>query len=477
MKIINNLKTRWYAPSGYREVLKLAIPLILSTSSTSIQHFVDRMFLTWHSSEAIAAAVPGGLLSFTFMCLFIGTAVYVNTFVAQYYGAKQFSQIAPAVWQGIYFALISGILFVFFIPLAKPIFNLAGHEPAVKAMEIQYFKILCFGAPAIFISAAVSGFFTGRGETWTILWVNVSATIINIIIDYLLIFGSFGFPKLGIRGAAIATVVAVYFSAIALVCIMLRKKFRVKYKTLKSYKFNPSIFKRLMRFGLPNGVHFMLDLLGFTLFIIFVGRFGTSALAATNITFNINSIAFMPMIGLGIAVEIIVGQKLGDNKPKLARYGTYSALHLTILYMGIISLTYILFPKIYLLPFAAHADMQQFAEIQKIAIILLYFVAFYSMFDTMNIIFSNALRGAGDTRFVMLVCVLLSWVLMIIPTYVLAVIYNRGLYLSWGFLTAYIVVLGFVFFARFLGGKWESMRVIEEAPIILTQNLPENPAG
>ena len=145
--------------------------------------------------------------------------------------------------------------------------------------------------------------------------------------------------------------------------------------------------------------------------------------------------------------------------------------------MGTISLTYILFPKIYLLPKSAHADMQQFAEIQKIAIILLHFVAFYSLFDTMNIIFSNALRGAGDTRFVMLVCVLLSWVLMIIPTYVLAVIYNRGLYLSWGFLTAYIVVLGFVFYARFLGGKWESMRVIEEAPIIIAQNLPENPAG
>ena len=86
---IKKIKHRWHAESGYREVLKLAFPLILSTGSISIQHFVDRMFLTWHSPEAIAASVPGGIVSFTLMCLFIGTAAYVNTFVGQYYGAKQ----------------------------------------------------------------------------------------------------------------------------------------------------------------------------------------------------------------------------------------------------------------------------------------------------------------------------------------------------------------------------------------------------
>ncbi len=476
-KIKHNIKERWHSPSGYREVLKLAIPLILSTSSISLQHFIDRMFLTWYSPEAIAASVPGGILSYTMMCLFIGTAAYVNPFVAQYYGAKQFDQIAPVVWQGIYFALFSSVVFFISYPLAEPIFNLAGHAPEVKKLEIQYFRILIFGAPAVFVSQAISGFFAGRGETWTILWVNFSATLFNIVIDYILIFGELGLPSLGIQGAAIATVISNYCAVSLFLIIMLQPKFRKKYQTWKRRQFNFSLFKRLLRFGLPNGMHFFLELLGFTLFILLVGRFGTSALAATNITININSLAFMPMLGMGIAVEVLVGQRLGENKPELARYGTYSALHVTFLYMGTIAITYFLIPEVYIFPFASQADPLQFAEVKRISIALLQFVAFYSLFDTMNIIFSNTLRGAGDTRFVMFTSVSLSWILMIIPTYFGTVVYNWGIYTTWIFLTAYIVVLGFVFYARFLGGKWESMRVIEEAPIVPTRDLPENPTG
>lgn len=474
--LIKKIIHRYHAESGYREVLKLAFPLILSTGSVSIQHFVDRMFLTWHSSEAIAASVPGGIVSFTLMCLFIGTAAYVNTFVAQYYGAKQYKKIAPAVWQGIYFALGSGVLFLLFIPLAKPIFSLAGHEPGVQVLEVQYFRILCFGALPVFMTATVSGFFGGRGETWVIMWVNILATAVNIVLDYLLIFGHLGLPALGMKGAAIATVAAGYTAAIVIFLHMLKSRYRKKYGTFKNRGFNIQIFKRLMRFGLPNGVHFMLDLLGFTLFILLVGRFGTLALAATNITFNINSLAFMPMVGIGIAVEIIVGQRLGETRPDLARYGTYSALHITFLYMGTIAATYLLFPKIYLLPFAAHADQAQFELIRRTTIVLLYFVAFYSIFDTMNIIFANALKGAGDTKAVMIIAVTLSWVTMIIPSYFASIVYNWGLYIIWCFVTLYIVLLGIVFYLRFLGGKWESMRVIEEVPMVITHNLPENPA-
>ena len=473
---IKKFNQRWHAESGYREVLKLAFPLVLSTGSVSIQHFVDRMFLTWYSPQAIAASVPGGIVSFTLMCLFIGTAAYVNTFVAQYYGAKQYQQIAPAVWQGIYFALVSGILFLVFIPLAKPIFSLAGHEPGVQVFEVQYFRILCLGALPVFITSAVSGFFGGRGETWIIMWVNILATGVNIALDYLLIFGNCGLPRLGMKGAAIATITAGYTSATVIFLFMMRSRYRKRYATLKNNRFNFQLFKRLMRFGLPNGVHFMLDLLGFTLFILLVGRFGTLALAATNITFNINSIAFMPMIGVGIAVEIIVGQRLGENRPKLARYGTYSALHITFLYMGTIATTYLLFPKVYLLPFAAQADPQQFMLMQRMTMVLLYFVAFYSIFDTMNIIFANALKGAGDTKAVMIISVILSWLTMIVPSYFASVVYNWGLYVTWCFVTLYIMMLGIVFFIRFLGGKWESMRVIEEVPMVIVHSLPENPA-
>jgi MATE family multidrug resistance protein len=325
--------------------------------------------------------------------------------------------------------------------------------------------------------AAISGFFGGRGETMILMWVNIIATGVNVVLDYLLIFGYAGMPELGMQGAAIATVIANWAGAIILFYWMLRPKFRLAYGTHRNRQFRPALFKRLMRFGLPNGGQILLDLLGFTLFILFVGRFGTSALAATNIAFNINSIAFMPMIGVGIAVEIIVGQYLGDNNPKMARYSTYSAFHLTCLYMGLMALSYVLIPSLFIYPFSMHSDPQQFGEVREMAIVLLRFVALYSLFDTMNIIFANALKGAGDTRQVMKICVVLSWVTMIIPSYFSSVVYNWGVYVTWCFVTLYITLLGIVFYLRFLQGKCESMRVIEEVPFTLPPNLPENPAG
>jgi MATE family multidrug resistance protein len=473
MKLVSELsdriKQRWQAESGYREVLKLAFPLILSTASSTLQMFIDRMFLTWYSPAAIAAAAPGGVVTLTLQCVFIGTAAYVNTFVAQYYGARQNDKIAAAVWQGIYFALAAGIFYLSFLPLAKPIFHFAGHSPDVMILEIQYFKILAFGSLPIFVMAAISGFFGGRGETRIIMWANILATTVNIILDYFLIFGQLGLPELGMKGAAIATVTANYVAASAIFIYMFKPEYRREFSILRNHQFDFHLFKRLLRFGLPNGFHFMLDLLGFTLFVLLVGRLGTLELAATNITFNINHIVFMPMIGIGMAVEIIVGQRLGENRPLLARYGTYSALHLTFLYMGTIALTYVLIPQIYLWPYASQSDATQFAVIQKMTINLLYFVAFYSIFDTLNIIFASALKGAGDTRWVMIASVLLSWSTLIIPSYLTSVVYHWGIYVAWCFVTLYIVALGIAFLFRFLGGKWEAMRVIEEKPKTITK--------
>ena len=112
--------TRWTSTGGYREVLVIAVPLILSTSAWSVQHFVDRMFLSWYSPETLAASMPAGILFFTLMSLFIGTASYVSTFVAQYFGAERYERIGPALWQGVYISLLGGLLLLCLIPFFNP---------------------------------------------------------------------------------------------------------------------------------------------------------------------------------------------------------------------------------------------------------------------------------------------------------------------------------------------------------------------
>jgi MATE family multidrug resistance protein len=463
---MNSLKNRWTREAGYREVLVVAIPLILSTASWSVQHFVDRMFLTWYSPEAIAAALPAGMLHFSMVSIFMGTAGYVSTFVAQYYGAGRYERIGPALWQGVYMSLIGGLLILIAIPFAGPVFRLVGHSPQVQQHEVEYFRILCLGGGFYIASYALSGFFSGRGKTWPVMWVNVFTTAVNLILDYALIFGHWGFPELGIKGAGIATVAAGGFSFGLFLVILAGGTTNRTYHTLKGWRLNSALFVRLLRFGFPSGVQFFLEMTGFTGFILIVGRLGTASLAATNIAFNINTLAFMPMIGFGIAISVLVGQYLGAEKPGLAQTAAYSGFHMTLGYMIVIGAAYVLVPDIFIAPFAHQADPGSFGEIYRYSVVLLRFVAVYSIFDAMNIIFCSAIKGAGDTRYVMFVTVILSVFVLIIPVYVAVEILEVGLMISWVLATAYASLLGILFFLRFLGGKWKSMRVIElEVPV------------
>ncbi len=458
--MLSSIKSRWYEQGGYREVMVIALPLILSTGSWSLQHFVDRMFLTWYSAEAIAASMPAGLLNWTILSLFIGTAGYANTFVAQYYGAKQYDRVGPAVWQANYLTILA-VLFA--IPVymgAETIFAWADHGEKVMELEVIYFQILLFGTPFVVISNAVSGFFSGLGKTWIVMWANVAGVVVNIILDYLVIFGNYGFPEMGIAGAGWATVVAAATTSVIFLVLFMREKYNTMYNT-RGWQFEKELFSRLIRFGLPNGIQFVLDLLAFSIFIMLIGRLGTIELAASNIAFNINTLAFLPMFGMSIAVSTLVGQALGDNDAQLAERSTWSAFHIAFAFFVSIGVAFFMIPDLFLWPFALEADPVTFAPIYSMTAILLQFIAFYCLFDAGVMIFSGALKGAGDTRFVAIASFAGSWGIMVVPSLIGIWFFDAGVYWLWTALAAYVAIVAFVFYWRFRDEKWKEMRVIE----------------
>jgi MATE family multidrug resistance protein len=290
--------------------------------------------------------------------------------------------------------------------------------------------------------------------------VHLLATGLNIVLNYLLIFGNFGFPELGITGAAISTVVSGIVSFLVFAVMILRRKNNARYATASGWRPNLELLRRILRFGFPNGVQFFIDIFGFTVFILLIGRLGIVELAATNIAFNINSLAFMPMIGLGMAISILVGQYVGEGRVELASRSIYSGAVICFLYMGLIALSYLLIPGFYIGFFAAKSVPGSFGEIRRIAVVLLRFVAVYSIFDTMNIVFAAGIKGAGDTRFVMIMILVISTGILVVPTFLSLLVFEAGIYTAWIFVTAYVIVLGFAFLLRFLQGKWKSMRVI-----------------
>lgn len=458
------IQKRWSTPNGYLEILKIAFPLILSTGSWSIQQFVDRMFLSWYSEEALASAMPAGILNFSFICIFIGTVSYAGTFVSQYTGAKEDSKIGKVLSHSLYISLLGAVVLLFVAPSSELLFQLIGHDESLQKLEATYFKILCFGAIGPILSAAFAGFFTGQGRTWPVMWVNMATTAINLILDYVLIFGVGPVQPMGIKGAAIATVIAGLSSIVMYGFLIFTPQNRKRFAIDTSWIWDTPFMKRFLGFGIPSGSHFFLEIMGFTAFILILGRLGKTELAATNIAININSLAFMPMLGLGITVSMLVGQNIGAKNPKKAEYAANSAVQLGTSYMILCALLYILVPNLFISPFEATS------ETIDMTIMLLRFVAFYALFDTCSILYSHAIKGAGDTHFVMLVTTALSIGVLIIPTYLAVQIFKTSLYVPWAFCALFISSLGITFLLRFKQGKWKSMSVIEEKDSLPSQH-------
>jgi multidrug resistance protein, MATE family len=452
-----------HSAGGSRELLKLALPLILANSFTTIQFTVDRAFLSRYDPDAMGASMPGAMVFWLFQAILFGTAGYTTTFVAQYTGAARLLRVGPAVWQGVWFGVAAGMLFFLLWPFAPQIFALTGHGEKLISLETQYFRSLLPCAVPMAITAAVSGFFSGRGDTWVVLGINALGTVVNAILDYLFIAGRHGCPELGISGAGWATAIGSWASAIMALALFLRPRFEREYATRSGWKLETELFQRLLKFGFPAGLQWALEALAFTFFTVFVGQLGEAAANATSLTFTLNMFAFLPMMGVGQAVSILVGQRLGEDKPDLAERSTHTAAKWAVGYMIFIAGLYLAIPEMLVSGFEPAAGSEQatgWPAVVAIVPTLLMCVAAYSLLDALNLTYSFALRGAGDTKFVTWLTFALAWPLMVGPTFA-AVNAGGTVYWCWVFATLYIGVIAVCFFLRFRTGKWRSMRVIE----------------
>lgn len=450
----------WSGRGGMRDTVSVALPLMMSMVSATVMIFTDRVFLAHYSTEAVAAALPAGNLVFAAVALPLGLASYTNTFVAQYFGAGRYERIGAAVGQAALIGLVTVPLACATIPLAPLIVGALGHAPEIARLETEYYQALCWGESTVVLSAALSAFFTGRGDTRTVMIVDSSAAGLNVVLDYCWIFGHFGFPEMGAAGAAWATTAASLVRVATYILLWLRPAFRQRYRTLAGCRFDGALLARLLRYGAPNGLQYLFEVGAFSVFLVLFGRLGKEELAASNLAFNLNSFAFMPVLGIGLAVTTLVGRFLGEDRAELASRATRSAWFLAAGLMLPLAAVYLLLPDMLLgaygLGDAAHGS----AEVHATAAVLLRFVAFYCLFDAMNVIFAGALKGAGDTRFVLATTISVALAAAAV-TWLGTIVGNFGLYWCWIGVSAWVCTLGIVFVLRYLQGRWRTMRVIE----------------
>ena len=444
---------------GVKEILIVAFPLIISSATHTVLTFTDRMFLSWYSPDCIAASGPASILSYAFICFFIGTGMYISTLVAQYFGAGKSALITKSLWQGIYFGLVSIIIIIALIPVGHIFINSSGHGEQIIVLEKLYFDILMYGGGLSVVGSVFSSFCSGMGNTKIVMYLTFLSTAINIILDYLLIFGKLGIPSLGIVGAGIATFISHVIFVAIFSYIIFKKKNRVKYRVHKLWRFDRKIFLKLISYGTPEGFHFFIDIAGFTVFIFFIGAYGESALAASNIAIFVDMLAFMPMIGIGIATSILAGQYIGKRKKQVAITVTNNSMIITLIYGVFIGGMFWFFPMIFINLFKG-ADIDAFSQITTHAIPIFHVLPFFLIADSFHIIFGCALAGAGDTKYKMIVAALIVALLFVPGEYLILKVWQLPLTYGWWWCAFYLLIIGMIYLYRFRQEKWKRIDMI-----------------
>lgn len=444
-------------------VLNIAWPLIIANSFWNLQLTIDRIFLGIHSTEALGAAMAVMGIFWVPMALLQQTASYVTTFVAQYYGAQEYEKIGASVWQALYVSLFGGVLFLGQNFLSESFFSLVGHAQNIQTLEVSYFNSLSYSALPMALVAAISGFFTGLGRTRTVIGINCIGLVLNALLDYIFILGNFGFPVMGIAGAGVATSIATYGAALFGCLLIFTKKNDQNFTLLSAKKVDFKLLSRFLKFGIPSGLQWALEGLAFTVFMIIMGRLknGEAALASSSIAVTLMMLSVLPTMGVAQSVMTLVGQKLGEKKSDEAATITIDGVMISSLYIIAVAISFWVIPEFYLSWFKNEKNLQLWDSVSFLVPQLLTIVAFFTLFDSFYLNISFALKGAGDTKFVSIIALILPWPLMVLPAYLLKD-HDNAVILSWRFTILYSFILTSILFYRFKQGKWKSMSVISE---------------
>jgi len=313
-------------------------------------------------------------------------------------------------------------------------------------------------------SQALSSFFSSIGKTRIVMTANISGMLINIPLNALLIFGIpegkiLAFKGLGMAGAAYASNI----STVLIFAILALKFFSGYYKkhfnTAYEYRIDYIVIKKLFAFGGPAGVELFLNVTAFNVFIFVIGSIGVIEQAAVNIAFSWNLLAFLPLIGLAIATTALVGKNMGAVYIQGANDAVYSSLIIGYAYIIALSCLYLIMPE-KLVSIFCPPGAENFQEISVISGMLLRYIVIYIFFNVMLTVFSGALRGAGDTKFIMYVSVMVHWLLLTLPAFLLVYVFHTDIQYVWLVFILFSILLGLIYLLRFYYGPWREIRVI-----------------
>ena len=439
----------------YRSILRLVWPLALGMVNNAVMQFVDRAYLANDSLRALEAVLPAGMLMWIFAGFFQSVVGYSSVFVGQYHGAGDVAKCRTTCRVALVLAAVFGILSVPLVPLGNFLLSLTSASGALLEDERTYYSIMLAGAVFVYGQMAAASYFTGRGQTRLVFWIGLAGNLVNAALDPLLIFGWGGLPRLGIAGAAYATVAAMAVQTAVLCLLAHRDLCRAPASRTGEAR---EIAGRILRFGLPSGAFTTLNLLSFTIFVFVTGGIGDLELAVSNACFTVNYLLFAPMEGFALGASTLVAQAIGRGDPGAAALAARRTILLGVGFVAVLALLVLAFMRPILDLFASGAG-EAAAKFHALGRTLFLVMFAWLLFDAASAILSGALKGTGDTKFVMgwlLVGSFFIW----LPLVFAVRRFHNTMPALWGTLVVDVCVLFFGTWVRWRRGKWKEIRLV-----------------
>ncbi|HLL90488.1 MAG TPA: MATE family efflux transporter [Tepidisphaeraceae bacterium] len=435
------------------ELLFLAAPTVAQMASYTVMQFCDALQLSVGAGDVAAtAAGMAGFMAFTGMAWAFGALMVVNTLVSQSLGAGNREACGRHLWQGIWLAVLIGLLLVPTRFVSAPLFALFGHSPELVAQEKAYYDVQVLATPVRLATLATGQFLLAIGRPNITLLAAAVSAVVNIGLNHLLINGHLGFPRMGVAGAAWATNAAVCVEFGILALFAWSRAIRAQFHS-GNWRLNVPAMRLLVRLGIPAGIQTVSEVFAWFLFSVWImNAFGQAAVAANNYMFQYMKVSFMPAFGISAAVTALVGRYLGAGRLDLARQRAHLGFKVTLVYMLVCGTVF------FLGRYALIGVFSDNAEVIRIGATLLVFASIFQLFDGLYVIYIGALRGAGDTTVPAWVTAGLCWTITVGGGY-LAARHMPWLGVSgpWVMASLYGVILGTYLSLRFARGDWKAI--------------------